>query len=148
MPSLLCFINECMTAYILIFFPCYISLHYFYLNFPYHTKITHDTKKEFSPSIRRFRSMNSLNTVATSIATSIDSIPSERNQNDSDLNDDDDFEIIESTRLWDEVENPLKKLFIPLSTFLENYNIRSYLKTNTHIWYFLDIFCYTIFFLK
>lgn len=43
--------------------------------------------------------MNSVNT-ATSIATSVDSITSEVNQNDSDEgNDDDDFEIIESTRL-------------------------------------------------
>lgn len=42
--------------------------------------------------------MNSVNT-ATSIATSIDSITSEVNQNDSDEGNDDDFEIIESTRL-------------------------------------------------
>lgn len=45
--------------------------------------------------------MNSLNT-ATSIATSINSIPSESNQNDSDViidDDDDEYEIIESTRL-------------------------------------------------
>lgn len=46
--------------------------------------------------------MNSLNT-ATSIATSINSIQSEVNQNDSDEgngdDDDNEYEIIESTRL-------------------------------------------------
>ena len=42
--------------------------------------------------------MNSLNT-ATSYATSIDSIPSEVNQNDMDEIDEDDYEIVENTRL-------------------------------------------------
>ncbi|CRK98358.1 CLUMA_CG011718, isoform A [Clunio marinus] len=50
---------------------------------------------ENSMLIRRFKSMNSLNTT-TSIATSINSIPSEFNQNDLD---DDDFVIVETTRL-------------------------------------------------
>ncbi|KAL7036076.1 hypothetical protein ACKWTF_008682 [Chironomus riparius] len=49
-------------------------------------------------SIRRHKSMNSLNT-ATSYATSIDSIPSEVNQNDMDDVDEDDYEIVENTRL-------------------------------------------------
>lgn len=75
-----------------------------YITIPYqfshtHTQIKCLMKQDFPTSIRRFKSMNSVNT-ATSIATSIDSITSEVNQNDSDEgNDDDDFEIIESTRL-------------------------------------------------
>lgn len=49
--------------------------------------------------IRRFRSSNSLNT-ATSIATSINSIPSETNQYDIEsVEDDDEFVIVENTRL-------------------------------------------------
>lgn len=50
---------------------------------------------ESTSLIRRFKSMNSLNT-ATSMNTSIDSIPSEVNQNDLE---EEDFEIIEITRL-------------------------------------------------
>lgn len=58
-----------------------------------------NTAGSSTPPIRRFRSMNSLNT-ATSIATSVNSVSSEFNQNDidDDINDDD-FEIVESTRL-------------------------------------------------
>lgn len=79
-------------------------MHFFisfsYITIPYHFshKHTHKKIKDFPTSIRRFKSMNSVNT-ATSIATSIDSITSEVNQNDSDEGNDDDFEIIESTRL-------------------------------------------------
>lgn len=50
-------------------------------------------------SIRRYKSINSLNT-ATSYATSIDSIQSEENQNDiEDVINEDDYEIVETTRL-------------------------------------------------
>lgn len=50
---------------------------------------------ECASLIRRFKSMNSINT-ATSMATSINSIHSEENQNDLD---EDDFVIVETTRL-------------------------------------------------
>lgn len=50
---------------------------------------------ESNSLIRRFKSMNSLNT-ATSMATSMNSIPSEVNQNDLE---EEDFEVLEMTRL-------------------------------------------------
>lgn len=52
---------------------------------------------ENSSLIRRFKSLNSINT-ATSMGTSINSIPSEVNQYEIE-EDDDDFEIVEITRL-------------------------------------------------
>lgn len=52
-----------------------------------------------SELIRKFKSSNSLNT-ATSMATSINSIPSETNQYDIEsVEEEDDFEIVENTRL-------------------------------------------------
>lgn len=84
-----------------IFYTLFLSINHYLIFITQFSGLLKNLKKivgSTTSSIRRYKSMNSLNT-ATSYATSIDSIPSEVNQNDMDDVDEDDYEIVENTRL-------------------------------------------------